>query len=338
MDQMDTPPVPFRRKIGRWFFARPKFTIPFVFALIYGFVARLTFGAEIGRQLFNTMTYGFLIFVPIGIGAITVFFASRTARLRWRAAVMMPWLPGAAFLLGVIITVLEASICIIMAAPLFFAACTIGGVVMNAVLRLAERFPGVKRSPSSLLVALLVMPYFVSAVEHTTPPPDAFHTVDTAVDIQADVETVWANIIRVPEITTNEQHTRLSHLIGVPQPVEAMLDLEGVGSIRRGAYNNGLVTIEEITEWVPLEHFRFSVRIDHPETLPPPFNVIGGPFDVLDGTYRIEPLENGMVRLHLSSTHRISTRINGYGSLWTRYILADLQNYILEIIKTRCES
>jgi hypothetical protein len=63
----------------------------------------------------------------------------------------------------------------------------------------------------------------------------------------------------------------------------------------------------------------------------------GGPFDVMDGTYRIEPLENGQILLHLSSTQRITTHINSYGSLWTMYIMTDLQNNILEIIKARCE-
>jgi len=58
---------------------------------------------------------------------------------------------------------------------------------------------------------------------------------------------------------------------------------------------------------------------------------------VLNGTYWIEPLGGGRVMLHLSSDQRLSTRFNFYSHLWTEALMANLQNYILRIIKARCE-
>jgi hypothetical protein len=64
---------------------------------------------------------------------------------------------------------------------------------------------------------------------------------------------------------------------------------------------------------------------------------VGGPyFDVLQGSYRIEPLTRG-VRLHLSSEHRLSTRFNPYAALWTDFIMRDTQDYILRIVARRAE-
>ena len=69
-----------------------------------------------------------------------------------------------------------------------------------------------------------------------------------------------------------------------------------------------------------------------------PWQEIGGRyFDVTAAGYRIEPLENGHVRLHLSSTHRLTTRFNSYGLLWTRWGLAEFQDEILHVLKARAE-
>ena len=61
-------------------------------------------------------------------------------------------------------------------------------------------------------------------------------------------------------------------------------------------------------------------------------------FDTLDGRYAIEPLADGRVLLHLSSEHRLSTRFNFYAGWWTDWIMRDTQNYILAVVKARCES
>jgi hypothetical protein len=34
---------------------------------------------------------------------------------------------------------------------------------------------------------------------------------------------------------------------------------------------------------------------------------------------------------------RLSTRFNGYAGFWTDFIMRDTQQYILEIIRDRCE-
>ena len=66
---------------------------------------------------------------------------------------------------------------------------------------------------------------------------------------------------------------------------------------------------------------------------------VGGQyFDVLEGAYRIERIGSDRVILHLSSDQRLSTGFNIYSHLWTEWLMADLQDYILRIIKNRCEA
>jgi hypothetical protein len=60
--------------------------------------------------------------------------------------------------------------------------------------------------------------------------------------------------------------------------------------------------------------------------------------DLLEGEYRIESLRDGDILLHLSSEERFSTDFNGYAGLWSDAVMKSLQERILQVIKSRCES
>ena len=114
--------------------------------------------------------------------------------------------------------------------------------------------------------------------------------------------------------------------------------VEGVGGIRYARYENDLAFAEPVTVWEPNRKLGFDIKIVEPERLPMPLNGIGGPaFDLLRGEFFIEPLADGQIRLRLRSEHRLTTRFNQYGSLWTRFFLNDFQAYILGVIKARAE-
>ena len=130
-------------------------------------------------------------------------------------------------------------------------------------------------------------------------------------------------------------------MIGFPRPLEAKLVGDGVGAVRYATFEKGVLFIETINEWDSPHRLSFSIRADTEHIPPTTFDehvIIGGKyFDVLTGTYWIEKIGDNNVILHLSSSQRLSTRFNFYSHLWTDYLMADLQNYILGIIKKRCE-
>lgn len=70
-----------------------------------------------------------------------------------------------------------------------------------------------------------------------------------------------------------------------------------------------------------------------------PLGAIGGPyFDMLDGRYEIQPIGDGRTILHLTSTHRLTTRFNWHAGLWTEPIMSEPRRYILAIVKARAEA
>lgn len=66
--------------------------------------------------------------------------------------------------------------------------------------------------------------------------------------------------------------------------------------------------------------------------------LIGGDyFDVLNGTYELEKLNNETYRLHLFSHFKMNTHFNFYSGYWGTLIMKDIQNNILKVIKKRTE-
>jgi hypothetical protein len=129
--------------------------------------------------------------------------------------------------------------------------------------------------------------------------------------------------------------------MGFPRPIEATLSHEGVGGVRHARFERGLYFIETVTYWDPPRSIRFAIAPDPKQTplttLDEHVLVGGRYFDVLEGAYRIEPLDGKSVRLHLSSEHRISTHFNAYTSLWSDYLMSEIQQNILLVIKQRAE-
>ena len=66
--------------------------------------------------------------------------------------------------------------------------------------------------------------------------------------------------------------------------------------------------------------------------------MIGGKyFDVLNGTYELEKMDEGKFRLHLYSNFKMNTTFNFYAGWWGKIIMKDIQNNILKVVKKRAE-
>jgi len=301
--------------------------------VIYGLLARLAFYHQILENLFTVMTCGFIFLMPAALGYITLRFVQEPKL--WQR-IILPWAPGLILVTAAFAVGWEGSICIVMALPAFMVMGTIGGLVEQL-----SRDRLSKRNQLGALLVVFLLPYTVSPVEQMTDLPAQIRTVETQIVIKADVETVWQQIIRVPAITAQEQRFNWVHQIGIPKPVEATLSHEGVGGVRHATFEHGVTFVETINEWEPQQSIAFTIdalaETMDVEDLNAKVVVGGAYFDTLNGRYVIEPLANGEVRLHLSSEHRLSTRFNFYAGWWTDWVMRSTQNYILAVVKARCE-
>lgn len=98
---------------------------------------------------------------------------------------------------------------------------------------------------------------------------------------------------------------------------------------------------EQVTDYEDLRRMRFTIKA-HPYEIPSATMdehvVIGGNyFDVLDGTYVLQKLNTNTYRLHLYSHFKLTTTFNFYAAWWAGWIMKDIQNNILQVIKQRVE-
>jgi hypothetical protein len=304
---------------------------------MYGLFARAFFGFHYFRDAFGVMTVGFLFLVPFVLGYLVVHVGEAKGRWSWPNRIMMPWLAAAACLVSALCLAWEGLICIVLWLPLFAVMTLLGAVAAGLV----NDYFSSHHQRRMMLACCLMIPFVITPFENRLPPVRSIRTVTTQIEIRAAARTIWDQIKSVPPIRHEEQHRTISQWIGFPRPIEATLSREGVGGVRHATFEGNIVFIETVNAWEPDRLLAFSIQADSsaiPATTLDEHVTIGGPFfDFLNGESRIEMIAPGRAILHLSSQHRLSTHFNSYAGLWTEFLMRDIQDSILHVIKNRCE-
>ncbi|RTQ49534.1 hypothetical protein EJV47_11955 [Hymenobacter gummosus] len=319
--------------------AFPSRHIPKLAALLAGVVYALIFRGlfNIGfRQVGGLLMLSFLVAVPLGLGVLTAHFTPKSRGNAWRY-VFAPWISVTLFLAVAFLTHLEGAICLIIIMPLFFLVSWLGA-------RLYKLFEPKDEDPQDFMLvsAVALLPLLAGLIEGQFTAPDSLRRVQNVVDVAAPPAVVWQHIIRVPPITAAELGPSVVDRIGFPRPVEATLTREGVGGVRHATFERGVEFIETVDAWVPERKISFSIAPNTATIPPTTFDehvIVGGRFfDVLRGTYELQPLPGGRTRLILYSQQRLSTNLNAYAGLWTDYVMSEIQRRILQVVKRRCET
>lgn len=302
--------------------------------VVYALILRLFFGASTWKEVFIMMSTSFLFFLPSIVGALTVYLSDREKVKRLGYRIMMPWVPVFVFFAITLAFAIEGWPCLLMIMPVFMIAASVGGLI-GGYFKLRKKDNGYYVS------VLVLLPFLVSPVENMIGPGMGEYRAYTFIDINAPAEKIWSNVTRVREIPEEQDKGWLTKLLGFPRPVKAELNFEGVGAYREAVFTNGLVFHETVSEYFDKKKMVFSIKA-HPHEIPlttmDEHLVVGGKyFDVLNGTYELERLNEKTHRLHLYSNFRLTTTFNFYAAWWATWIMKDIQNNILQVEKLRAE-
>jgi hypothetical protein len=306
--------------------------------VIYGLAIRLLADSDfvndyLGEGAASVMSAAFLAGVPFVIGFITVYLHKRE-KPSVAFAVLSPWITIGLFLIGTSILLLEGAICILMAAPLFLVVASLGGLLGWALNRNTGKIN------LFVLNSFLILPLVALPIERQIEKEKVILTEHTSIFIKSEPGKVWDNIVKVYPISEEEDRNSLFRVMGFPRPIKAELDRNGIGGVRKAIFDKGLFFTETVTQWDSLKSFTFTIEAD-PGSIPPTaldehVTVGGEYFDVLEGRYEIIPAEGGVI-LNLTSKFRLSTGFNFYSGFWSKLIMKDIQENILNIVKERCE-
>lgn len=317
------------KKLKTWLIV---LSIPVAYALIVRFV----FGMWFFHYVLTVMSVSFLLGLPFGVGYLTILLSPVEKVRRWTYRIFAPMVPIFAFLLITLLFSIEGWACWLMILPVFLISSVVGGITAG-VWKLRN-----EKKENKLRVSIVVcLPFLLSSFEHYIPHPFTKCEAYTYIDMQADADTIWNNVVRVRAIDPKADHGTLTNILGFPRPIRAELNYAGVGGSRQAIFSKGLVFEEVVKAYTPKKRMNFSIKADPhkiPSTTMDEHIVIGGDyFDVLDGTYELEQLGDRHYRLHLYSHFILKTNFNIYASWWAGLIMKDIQNNILQVIQTRCQ-
>lgn len=246
----------------------------------------------------------------------------------------MPWVPVLLFFILTLILAIEGWACWLMILPLFLLFSSLGGLVAG--------YYKLKSKSDKIYVSLFVfLPLLISPLEGLIEKIPSTYKAYTYIDIDASKEQIWKNVTRVGTISSKEDNGFVSPFLGLPRPIRAELNYEGVGATRLAIFDKGLVFHEKVIQYEHEKKMLFSIKAyphEIPSTTMDKHIVIGGDyFDVLTGTYELEHLGNNFYRLHLYSYFKMNTTFNFYAGFWGKLIMKDIQDNILKVVKERAE-
>lgn len=312
-----------------------------IFALgaVYGLLMRLAFGGFgfLAKSDLNAasgpMLASFVILVPLLIGVFTVYGA-RAEKPSLGFALAAPWLPMLCFVAGTALLLIEGSICIAMALPVFGIAASVGGLLGWLYIKTLRPSPGAMN-------ALLLLPLLTGYAETHVALPQEIRQSSASTHIAAKPEVVWGYINHAVDIQPAEMQGGLAYMIGVPYPLEAITQPTDSGRIRKLRWAKDVSFDEPITAWEPNRFIQWTYAFQ-PDSFPPgaldEHVLIGGKyFDLVDTAYKLTPDATG-TQLDIVVHYRVSTHFNWYAEWWGRVLVDDSAAAILRFYKHRSEA
>lgn len=308
------------------------FKIIFIPVIVVTFI-RVLFGANIFENFSSVMSLNFFITVPFVLGALMIYLSKEKDKPSYTYRIFFPWV-GVCFFVAVTIAFqIEGWACWIMITPLFLLFSSLGGLFGGYIK---------SRKRDRLNISLVILlPFLIAPIEKSIKTQKQVFKTFTSIRIHSTKEKIWENVTSVKRIGSNEEHSKLTKFLGFPMPVEAVLDKNEVGGFRKAVFEKGLIFNETVTDYSDFNKMSFEIKAntyDIPSTTLDEHILIGGEyFDMLNGTYVLKKISENEYDLILYSNFSLNTTFNFYAGLWGEWIMKDIQNNILQVIKNRSE-
>jgi len=308
----------------------------YLFPIIVGLLVFSNYGFQ-WSKFYNMMGITFFLSFPYIIGVVSILFApiEKISSLKYR--LFHPWK-----ILGIVVFITmvfrwEGWACWIMLVPILGIFLSLGGQVAGH-FRLSQNKKGQQMNVS----LMLLLPLIASPLESMMKIEPKVVETRSEIVIAAPAEKIWGNVTRVYTITKEEDKSRLTRLFDFPSPLEATLDKLEVGGYRKAMFTDGLVFHEKVTEYEDKKRMFFTINANTHEIPSTTFDhhlLIGGDyFDMLDGEYKLEKIDERHYKVLLNSHFKVSTTFNWYAGFLGQMIMSDIQDNILQIVKRRSES
>ncbi len=279
------------------------------------------------------MMASFALLVPAIIGAVSYYYTEPNKKTFGRS-LYAGYLPIMFFISGTALLLIEGSICIAMAFPLFLIMSSVGGALMWVYLKF-------KQPSTTRINSLLVLPLLMVPIESQISLPVNNQAISESIMVHASPDKVWQLINHVEKIQPEEMQDGLAYRIGVPLPLDAKVVSVQGARVRKLHWAKNVAFEEPISDWQENRFIKWTYSFT-PESFPKgaldEHVVIGGKyFDLIDTSYQLTPIGDN-TRLDIVVHYRISTNFNWYANPLGKLLIDDSAKQILSFYKHRAEA
>ncbi|MDF2188377.1 hypothetical protein [Paraflavitalea sp. CAU 1676] len=282
--------------------------------------------------IYGAGDYGVALFVlvPLFIGANATVLYGYDKDLKRKEAFLLGFLALAFYLAGLILFAIEGLICIAMAAPFGIILTWLGCLLGHGLI---SKVPN--GGPPTMLLLALAIPV-VSFIERGSEPE--LTAVVTSIEIEADPETVWKNVVEFPEL---DEPNELLFKAGIAYPINAKIEGKGVGAIRNCNFTTGSF-VEPITVWDQPRLLSFDVQEQPAPMKEISFWDVDAPhlhdyFVSKKGQFKLTKLPNGHTLLEGTTWYYHNINPAFYWRLWSNAIVHKIHERVLKHIKRNAE-
>ena len=308
----------------------------FVMAIAFAFGAYLLL--EVTRPTTGVISFSFLLILPAALSAFIAYVSDPWGERSMSFYLLVPVWLLCAVIVGSIFILKEGTICIVLLSPLWLISGMIGTII---TYRLRHRNSDDADIDRMRCVTLIAIPFIAMQVEPMIPLPEDQAVVTRSIIVDAAPSEIWPLLRGIPDVSPNEGRWNVTQdVLGVPRPLGARLVGEGIGAVRLASWGDRIRFREEIIAWEPgrqlrwrfkfddLDGWRFTDRHLMPNS---------AYFHIVTGGYRMDQLGPRRTRVTLDTRYRIITPVNSYSELWGQFVLGDVENNLLALVKQRAE-
>ena len=269
--------------------------------------------------------------MPIVISIIPILFAkNEVLESRWKQFVF-PFLSVLLFFIFTLSSGIEDWLCILIIAFPFLLTAGIVGLILG---------PIIKNRNSNKLYSIVLLPFILSPLESLIPNKSEHFSVESKIVIKTDKQTVWKNLIEVPEIKDKEYDKGFFNYIGVPRPIKSELEIINNTEYRIGYFSGELKLYETISKVDPLNFVEFNIHINESELrdLPTDKHLLKSDYFSFDNiSYELQEVSANKTELILRCNYTLDSKMNGYANFWAEKIIKDFESRLLNSLKLKIE-
>jgi hypothetical protein len=282
--------------------------------------------------IYGIEDYGLALFVmvPVLLGAGPTLIYGLKRQPTADQSRMSGFLALGIYTASLLVFAIEGIICLAMAAPIGFLLTLLGSFIGYTMIR---KMAG--HATTTLLLLIFSIPTTAFIEKNTRP---TLTSVVTSVEIQANPQTVWNNVIEFRKL---DPPTEFIFKTGIAYPVDANIVGTGVGAMRHCNFTTGSF-VEPITVWDEPKLLRFDV-LEQPDPMKElSLWDVNAPhlhdyFVSKQGQFKLTALPNGRTLLEGTTWYYHNIRPTFYWRLWSNHIVHKIHRRVLNHIKKNAE-